>query len=177
MNETTHGALSRRQLLEAAGTAAAAVAATSLAGSAEAAPPPQGQVPFKATLTGAPTSSLILPLSPPLGHFNVSTTGQADLLGPVTYVDHHVLHFGADGQTPLYDTDGVGVMTAANGDALFFTYIGLFLPAYIEEAFTIVGGKGAFLGATGSGTIRRSFDPATNKLTDVFEGTVSAPQK
>jgi hypothetical protein len=68
-------------------------------------------------------------------------------------------------------------MTAANGDALFFNYSGLFRGTGFELAFTITGGKGRFLGGTGSGVIRRSVDAAANKLTDVFEGTVSAPRK
>src|SRR5437016_1865372 len=164
MSDTTSAGMSRRQLLEVAGTAAAAaaVAAVGLAGPAEAA----DLVAFKATMVSPLTQDSIvtIPVSPPVISAHITGPGQSPLLGAFTYIDHHRSHVGVDG-VPKYTADALAVMTAANGDALFVKYSGFVhttaTPGILmgEDAFIITGGTGKFLGATGSGTQTRLFDP------------------
>jgi hypothetical protein len=141
--------------------------------------PPTDQVALKASLTGAVNPRFVIPLQPEIRIGNFTAEGTSDLLGTVTYVETNTLQMGVDGKG-LSVTDGKGVMTAANGDAVFVTYSGpvtLDTPAKstAEFTFTIIGGRGRFLGATGSGLIHCATDPGQKTFTRVFDGTVTAP--
>jgi hypothetical protein len=144
--------------------------------------PPLELKPFKATLMGN-GEGLTLPVSPPIVSQHLSGTGQADLLGQFTFVEHAIVHLGPDGM-PLSFTDGVEVLTAANGDAIFLSYSGLPRPTTApggfigEMAFTIAGGRGRFAGATGSGVMTSMATAAPPKVsfTRTLEGTITAPK-
>lgn len=139
--------------------------------------PPQNQVPLKANLVGPLTPRFVIPLEPEIRLGTYTADGTSDQLGPVKLVEANTLRLGPDG-TLLSVTDGIGVLTAANGDALFLTYSGLVTSqtgsdATAEFAFTITGGRGRFLGATGSGVIHCATQSAQKQFTRVFEGTIT----
>jgi hypothetical protein len=165
----------RRHLLALFSLAAAALGAASPAAAQQVG---GDRVAFRATVGGPITPFFTVPLDPPIAVASNTVTGQSDLLGAVTFHLTGRVHFGADG-TPTRETDGLGVFTAANGDALYLTFSGLLRATATglmgEQFFTITGGKGRFLGASGSGSWRGSVD-ASNKLTLQIEGVVSRPK-
>jgi hypothetical protein len=139
--------------------------------------PTQDLVPIKATITGVGDSFLI-PFDPPILSMRVTGTGVFEVLGqqyPATWVAHGLITLGAD-LTPLSLVDAYGVMTTANGDAGFIHGSALVRPStktgYIafEGAWTLVGGKGLFLGGSGGGTWSGEQELATGKITYVVEG-------
>jgi hypothetical protein len=144
---------------------------------------PLDLVPFKATLVAplAQHQLVVIPLSPEIHSVTVTGKGQADLLGEFAYVDHHFGHPGVDGQ-PLAITDGIGVLSAASGDALFVTYSMVARPSAtqgvrpFEGAFTVAGGKGKFLGATGSGVSTIVLDTVKMEYTQTWAGMISRPK-
>jgi hypothetical protein len=139
--------------------------------------PPQNPVPFKATLTGPVPDSFEIPVNPPVFSGRETGTGQADLLGAFQWVGHVMQHGGPDITTPRLLTDGIGVMKAANGDALFFTYSGKVIVGIDSQsrelAFVITGGQGKFLGTAGSGLFRDTVDFSMGKVTRSVEGTLA----
>src|SRR5687768_7660972 len=85
---------------------------------------PTDQVPFKATVGPYVGDVFVIPVSPPIASARTNAKGEATLLGSVTYLDLHTIRFGVAG-SPASSFDGIGVMTAANGDAVFITRTGL----------------------------------------------------
>jgi hypothetical protein len=170
MSDTPNTGVSRRQLLEAAGTAVAAVAAAGLAAPAEAATPQT--MPFKATFT-VKFQTTMIPVHPPIVSQGVTGAGQADLLGAVTVAAYRRLQLDPDGNF-WYGGADPGVFTAANGDAVFWVTKGVVGGA---GGFFITGGKGRFCGATGRGTIPTQVDdPAKGETTFTWDGTITIPQ-
>jgi hypothetical protein len=77
---------------------------------------------------------------------------------------------------------GEATWAAANGDAVFFTFAGQFVPTATPgilenvETFEVVGGTGRFEGATGGGVAGGLLDVTLVPLTPApFEGTISSP--
>ena len=148
---------------------------------AQAQEPAKDLVAFKATLTGFP-NVVQIPREPAVLSVHLSLTGQSDLLGSITWIEHHYTRVGVDGiaRSPT----GIAVLTAANGDALFIDWFGQANPptnAGIitgESNFYVTGGRGRFLGAIGSGVLRFVLDPADQKtgLSWSVEGMVSRPK-
>jgi hypothetical protein len=140
------------------------------------APPP---VAFKATLNGSVPEQFEIPVDPPIFSQNETGSGQADLLGAFQWTGHAMQSAGPDFRTPRLLSDGIGAMTAANGDALFFRYSGKVIPGidsqHRELAFVITGGKGKFRGATGSGLFTDTVDFSMSKLSRTVEGTIVVP--
>ncbi|HKH92161.1 MAG TPA: hypothetical protein VKA54_10165 [Gemmatimonadaceae bacterium] len=72
---------------------------------------------------------------------------------------------------------GNAILTAANGDKLFSTLsgVGQLAPGgfSIVETNTISGGTGRFAGATGTFTVERFVNIATNVSTGTFTGTIT----
>jgi hypothetical protein len=180
MTHTTETGISRRKLLEAAGTAAAAIAAASLAGPGAADEMTAGFVPFKATAQGPIPDPLTIPLSPPIVSQHLQLTGSAAPLGDITHVEYHIARVGADGAFKSV-SEAAGVMSNANGDAVFLSYTGLVRPTaaggiMVESAFVITGGRGRFAGASGSGTLIANPDLVKKVVTFAWDGIVSAPK-
>src|SRR5262249_1565249 len=123
MFDTPNSTISRRRLLEAAGTAAAAVSALGLTSAAAATAP--NPVPFQVVLKGPIPDVVTIPLEPPMLSGRPSLSGQSALLGQTAYIDDHWARVGLDG-SPLFGL-GTGVVTGANGDALFITWAQLWL--------------------------------------------------
>lgn len=82
------------------------------------------------------------------------------------------------------DANGVGIavegihFTAANGDILFATGTGLGAPSQtpgvnkIEEKYTVTGGTGRYVGASGNLTVKRLVTLATGSSVGTINGTV-----
>jgi hypothetical protein len=126
-------------------------------------------VPFKGTLEG---TSSITPLQPPLASVVVDATGNATHLGDFSIHIPHTVNFAT--------ASGVGTFTftAANGDTVTGTFTGQAQPGpitSIEEHAIITGGTGRFAGASGSFTLNRLLNQATEITTGSFEGEISAP--
>jgi hypothetical protein len=157
---------------------AAVLAALTLSGSATAGQ----QVPFKGRSSGVvvttgfedPCVSISLD-----GHPCVSTTLDGE--GEAT----HLGHFTVTAKVFVDVITGIAIgswmLTAANGDVLFVTFVGFGIdPTHGGGDMTVEGGTGRFQGATGDYTQRITFsDPPGSKptvsYTDVLEGTISSP--
>jgi len=143
--------------------------------------PPRDMVPFKATISGGLPDMFVLPLAPPVIFGRVSATGQASDLGAFTYLESHVAHLDVHGAVRSI-TDVIGVMTAANGDAIFLNFSGLAQPTTnppgltAQLAYTVTGGKGRFEGAIGSGVINAVLDADKKTMVCVLDGTLSRPR-
>jgi hypothetical protein len=113
-------------------------------------------VPFKVSLTGTVTHVFANPRNCAAGYTTISqATGTASHMGLVTYEGWHC-------PTPA-GMIGEGVLTAANGDKRYMTYVVaptnppvLGQPLSIVGTITIVGGTGRFADASGTGTVRAS---------------------
>jgi hypothetical protein len=143
--------------------------------------PPTNLVPFMFTYVST-GDSITIPVNPPVQPTRLLiASGQSDLLGSFTGIGHVINHLGADG-TLVYTDGGVGVLTAANGDAVFFTHAGVARPpttpgvVAVEARMTITGGKGRFVGATGSGILNTVIDFSKRQATVTFEGMITAPK-
>lgn len=139
---------------------------------------PKDVVPFKATLSGPLLPAFTIPTDAPIAVNNGQTTGQADELGQVTYYEHFIAHLGTDG-LPIFISDGIGALVAANGDAVFLQFAGgrpVQAPVIADFGYTIVGGRGRFRGARGSGVFRCVRDLVRNDLTPAaVRGIVRVP--
>jgi hypothetical protein len=138
-------------------------------------------VPLKFTYVSA-GDSITLPVDPPIQPTRILITGgQSDLLGPFTGIAHSITHLGVDGSIAYVD-GGVGVLTVANGDAVFFTYSGLVRPVTtpgmitLEDHLTITGGEGRFVGAAGSGVVEVVIDFSKPQASATFTGMITAPK-
>jgi hypothetical protein len=153
---------------------AAVLAALTLGGLATAGQ----QVPFKGRSSGV-VETTTCP-DPPLNDTDFVCTivdgeGEATHLGHFTVTAHVVVDLVADTVT------GSWMLTAADGDVLFVTFVGFGIdPTHGGGNMTIMGGTGRFQGATGhySQLITFSGTPGTLhgvSYTDVLEGTISSP--
>jgi hypothetical protein len=154
-----------------------ALAALGLVLPAVAQQPPTNRVALKASLTGPLTPRFVIPMEPEIRLGTFTADGTSDPMGAVKFVEANTVQVGIDG-TLLAVTDGKGVLTAANGDALFISYSGLVLPNGTEAdfAFTITGGRGRFLGASGSGKIHCVVHADQKNFTRDFDGMISTPK-
>jgi hypothetical protein len=126
-------------------------------------------VAFQATTAGPIPSGETVALDPPIVVGVWHTNGQSALTGAFTYVEAFTTRLGVDGN-PLGFT-GQGVITAANGDAIYISDWGV----GDATAFIVTGGKGRFKGATGSGRLTAKVDKEKNELTCLFDGMIDAP--
>jgi hypothetical protein len=136
--------------------------------------PAASLVPFKGTFTATGTAADIPGDRCPALTIQIQGTGTATHLGRLTTVQSHCV------TPPSFDfTNGQFTLTAANGDQLFGTYEGEFLPldpplAAIDGELTFTGGTGRFVGATGTGDASGVQNLATGDATVVLEGTISS---
>jgi hypothetical protein len=144
---------------------------------ASAAQPPENLIPLKASTVGPNTPRFVIPLEPEIRLGTFTAEGEAALLGgPVTTVETNTVNMSVDGKV-LSVTEGIAVLSAANGDALFLNFHGPATSATSGEfTFTVSGGRGRFLGATGSGVIHCTTQPEQKTVTRVIEGMVAIPK-
>jgi hypothetical protein len=119
-----------------------------------------------------PASEYMLPLDPPVGFLQSVGTAEGAPIGAVTVVESKRDQFGVDGKILFYE--GTGIWTAANGDAIFYSFLGL--GSENTEVFLITGGKGRFKGATGSGGATYTANADFTEFTITWVGFVSAPK-
>jgi hypothetical protein len=142
--------------------------------------PPRGTVRLQATVKGPVPAILTLPFEPPVLSGHPSLTGDSPLLGKVAYVDHHYANTTPDG-VPVF-AKGRAVLSGERGNALFFEWAtqirgtatgGVLQISENKGTFVITGGRGRYVGATGSGTISIDTDFASNQLVFTFDGMVT----
>ena len=118
----------------------------------------QKYVPFRAAFSGigiADASRF------PVLKIDITGGGNATHLGRFTTAQSHFINvFDPSGAF----TGGTYTFTAANGDTIYGSYSGVFLPVdegrfSINGAFTIEGGTGRFAGATGGGDASGILNP------------------
>jgi hypothetical protein len=137
-------------------------------------------VAFKATTT-IRIDGFVIPMDPPVVSARLTGTGQSDLLGAFTMLGHALVSLGVD-EGPLFPSDEIHVFTAANGDAVFVTIGGFPSPTGTPGIVTphghwkIVGGKGRFVGAVGSGAFTGTADFTKSEETLTLEGMISRPK-
>jgi hypothetical protein len=117
-------------------------------------------------------TSYTIPGEPPLVSQKVTGAGEAELLGKFITVEHVFLTLDVHGN-PIRE-EVVGALTTASGDALYYKLQGL--SQTISYIWTITGGKGRFLGATGSGVMNPELKPMLEKFTGHFEGKIVLPR-
>jgi hypothetical protein len=129
-------------------------------------------VPFKGRSSGAVT---VTDFAYPFVTTSVVGEGEATHLGRFTLTAEAVI----DVSLPGGPAAGSWILTAANGDQLFMTFVAYGIdPTHGHGDFTIVGGTGRFQGATGSYTQLITFatppgsSPST-AYTDVLKGMIS----
>jgi hypothetical protein len=167
------------------GCAVTTLALLGLAGPGRTQSAGQSFVPFTAStkLDSALSNSLVIPTSPPLESSNLVGTGEGTPIGAFTFAGHRIMRLDVEGK-PLGVKEGVVVFSAANGDAIFLSYGGVVRQTDTagviiqESVFQVTGGRGRFLGATGSGVQRVTVDQRQNPpvRTGGYEGVISAPK-
>jgi hypothetical protein len=142
---------------------------------AGATPAQTNQVSFTATATGSITGVTKLPGG--LTQINFTGSGSATHLGSVT---------GA--LTRIQDNQGnfgsTAVLVGANGkDSIFLSISGQFngkgggdkCVVTSTGTYTVTGGAGAFVNATGNGTVSTQFDLCAGTASGTYTGTISQP--
>jgi hypothetical protein len=145
----------------------------------------QSFVQFRAAtkLDSALSHSVVIPTSPPLESSNLVGTGEGNPIGAFTFAGNRIMRLDVEGK-PLGVKEGVVVFSAANGDAIFLSYGGVVRQTDTagvivqESVFQVTGGRGRFLGATGSGVQRVTVDQRQSPpvRTGDYEGVISAPK-
>jgi hypothetical protein len=134
------------------------------------------QVPFKGSLEGSFTVTVIDPDDPLTVAIQLDAFGEATQLGEFALDFPHVVDRSAMPPTGK----GIYTLTAANGDKLFADVIGKATPIgpgllYGVEKATITGGTGRFANAAGSFVVERLIDQMTLTTIGSFEGSISVP--
>ena|SRR5205814_3578918 len=152
----------------AAGLVVAVLATLGIAGPVAA----QHQVPFHGVFEGDYTVTPIP--GTPTAELVVSASGTGSQVGAFELEIPHLVNFATASATGDY------LMTAANGDMVFGTFIGHATPigtdgryAMLVEEVTITGGTGRFAGATGSFTAVRWIDRVNLQTVGYYDGTIS----
>jgi hypothetical protein len=134
---------------------------------------PEDQVAFTATGTAVITGVTKLPGGITQVNFNTSgsATHLGNFTGPLTRLQDNQGTFGS-----------TAVIVGANGkDSIFLSVNGRFETtkdkclATSMGTYTVTGGGGAFLNATGSGTIATQIDLCAGTATGTYTGTISKP--
>ena len=130
---------------------------------------------FAGSLQGQETD--VLQGNPP---HSISVDGT--VTGIATHLGRFTLRYQVSVKLPEGTSTGFSQLTAANGDTIFATIIGLGqeVPgtpglAKVIEINTITEGTGRFAGAKGNYTIDRLVDLGTGQTSGSFQGTISLP--
>jgi hypothetical protein len=128
-------------------------------------------VPFKGSLQGHENDVLNFP----------QLLVDGAVTGVATHVGRFTMTYKVTVTLPAGTSTGSAVLTAANGDTILTTIVGVgvLLPDglnSITEINTITGGTGRFAGAKGSFTVDRLEDPATGVTSGtIINGLITSP--
>ena len=139
-----------------------------------AAPEAQAQVPFQGTLQGQETD--LFQGNPP-----TQVLVHGDVTGMATQLGRFAMTYSVTVSLPAGTSTGSAELTAANGDVIFTTFVGLGVPTdtpdlnRIVEINTITGGTGRFADAQGSFVVERLVDLTTQPAptSGSFQGTIT----
>jgi len=122
--------------------------------------------PFKGSFEGTQT---VTPGTPPFVTVVMNGEGRGSLVGRFDISLPHTVNLATA------SASGVATIVAADGSSLVANFTGQAqigpIVSIVEQA-TITSGTGRFANATGSFTIRRTFDPATGRTSGEFDGSV-----
>jgi hypothetical protein len=141
---------------------------------------PSGAAPVVAAGTSAVTSTpfkgsfdrtqTVTPGTPPLATVEMNGEGTGAHLGRFEIALPHTVNFAtatAIGTCTIVAADGSRLVASFTGQAQIGPIVTI-----IEQA-TITGGTGRFTDASGTFTIRRTFDPASGRTAGEFDGTLA----
>ena len=97
--------------------------------------------------------------------------------GVATYLGRYTEHVTMVINIPTLSSTGAATFTAANGDTLLATVAGQATRTSpttlsIVEVYTIAGGTGRFVDATGTFTLKSTVDQTTGISTGMFSGAI-----
>ena len=122
--------------------------------------------PLKGSFEGTQT---VTPGTPPLATVAMQGTGTGTLVGRFEIALPHTVNFAtasASGIATIIAADGSRIVASFTGQAQVGPIVSI-----VEQA-TVTSGTGRFAGATGSFTIRRTFESATGLTSGTLEGTL-----
>jgi hypothetical protein len=111
----------------------------------------------------------VTPGTPPLATVQMHGEGHGSHVGRFEIALPHTVNFAtasATGTCTIIAADGSRIVASFTGQAQVGPIVTL-----VEQA-TITGGTGRFANASGTFTIRRTFNPATGLTSGKFEGTL-----
>ena len=123
-------------------------------------------VPFKGSFEGSQT---VTPSTPPLATVAMQGTGNGTLVGRFDIALPHTVNFAtasASGTATIIAADGSTIVASFTGQAQVGPIVTI-----VEQA-TVTSGTGRFADASGSFTIRRTYEPATGRTSGTFDGTL-----
>jgi hypothetical protein len=125
------------------------------------------ETPFKGTVNAVETGTVVFPMR----FLDREGTGTATYLG--RYTEHVTMLINI----PTLSSTGAATFTAANGDTLLATVVGQATRTSpttlsIVEVYTITGGTGRFVDATGSFTLESTLDQTTGASSGAFSGAI-----
>ena len=123
-------------------------------------------VPFKGSFEGSQT---VTPGTPPLATVQMAATGTGTHLGKFEIALPHTVNFAtasASGTATIIAADGSRIVASFTGQAQIGPIVTI-----VEQA-TITSGTGRFAEASGSFTIRRTYNPSNGSTSGTFEGTL-----
>lgn len=142
-------------------------APTGAAPAVSAGPSTLAGLPFRGAFDGTQT---VTPGTPPLATVEMHGEGTGSLVGRFEIALPHTVNFAtatASGICTIVAADGSRIVADFTGQAQVGPIVTI-----VEQA-TITGGTGRFADASGTFTIRRTFDPATGLTTGEFDGTLT----
>lgn len=123
--------------------------------------------PFKGTLNAVETSQVSFPIA------SIDRVGT----GTATHLGRYTEHLTAQVNFLTMSSTGTSTFTAANGDALTASVTGQATDTgpgvvSIVEVYTITGGTGRFVDATGTFTLESTLNLATGVSSGTFSGAI-----
>jgi len=138
-------------------------------------------IPMHGVFNGPISPFYVIPTSPPVVSVQQRLHGESNVFtGPVEWIDTHTVHFGVE-NGPLRFTDGTGVVQSGN-DGMFVYWNGNEAADLdptkrgADGVATVVGGRGRFRNATGSGSVHTTLDLIQGTIVVTVDVTLVIPE-